>query len=158
MEKAYFPIIFDLGIKEPDDRSDEPTALACLTEQDWQMLAAKSRLVRYDMHDLILKKGEQPEAIYIIEKGHVRIERAPGDTIARRGQGSVFGEISFLESKGASASVVADEPVEVSVIDKAHVEELLESMPDFAVRFYKTLAFTLAFRLRQAAERLVELS
>jgi CRP-like cAMP-binding protein len=158
MENAYFPIIFDLGIKEPDAREDEPTALACLTDQDWQLLAEKSTLVMYDKNEIILKKGELPEAIYIIEKGHVRIERAPGNAIARRGPGAVFGEISFLESKGASASVVADGTAEVSVINKAHVEELLASMPDFAIRFYKTLAFTLAFRLRQAAERLVELS
>lgn len=158
MHNAYFPIIFDMGIKHTDVKEDEPKALACLTEQDWSMLAAHSRLVTYGNEEVIIEKGKQPEAIYIIEKGQVRIERASGGMIARRGQGSVFGEISFLESKGASASVVADGSVEVSVIDKAHVEALLESNPDFAVRFYKTLAFTLAYRLRQAADRLSQLS
>lgn len=158
MENVYFPIIFDLGTREADVESEEPTALACLTEQDWQMLAQHSRLVTYEKNDVILKKGRLPDAIYIIERGRVRIERETGAVIARRGPGAVFGEISFLESKGASASVVADETADVSVIDKAHVQELLESEPDFAIRFYKTLASTLAFRLRQAADRLVERS
>jgi CRP-like cAMP-binding protein len=53
---------------------------------------------------------------------------------------------------------LADEYAEVSVIDKAYIEELMETRPDFAIRFYKTLAVTLAYRLRQAAERLIELS
>lgn len=158
MRDAYFPMIFDLGIKESYPSSEEPTALAFLTAQDWQLLAERSRLVTYEKDEIILEKGEQPEAIYITEQGHVRIERAPGSVIARRGPGVVFGEISFLESKGASAAVVAEEYVEVSVIDKSDVEELMAIEPDFAIRFYKTLAVTLAYRLRQAAERLIELS
>jgi extracellular factor (EF) 3-hydroxypalmitic acid methyl ester biosynthesis protein len=158
MQNAYFPIIFDLGKKGPEVQADEPTALASLTPEDWKMLAESSRLVTYDKNDIILEKGQEPGAIYIIENGRVRIERDNGSVIARRGPGAVFGEISFLESKGTSANVVADESVEVSVIDKGNVEAMLESMPEFAIRFYKTLAVTLAYRLRQAAERLVELS
>jgi CRP-like cAMP-binding protein len=158
MQNAYFPIIFDLGTKEPDVQPDEPTALACLTERDWQLLSGKSNLMTYQKGDVILKKGELPEAIYIIETGQVRIERTSGEIIARRGSGAVFGEISFLEGKGTSAAVVADGTVEVSVIGKASVEELLAETPEFAIRFYKTLAFTLAYRLRQAADRLNQLS
>lgn len=158
MENAYFPIIFDLGIKQPDVAEDEPKALACLTIQDWEMLAENSRLVTFNDKEVILKQDVDPAAIYIIEKGIVRIQRAQGDLIARRGQGAVFGDISFLEGKGASADVVAEGQVEVSVIDKAHVEKLLDREKDFAIRFYKTLAFTLAYRLRQAAERLSQLS
>lgn len=158
MDKAYFPIIFDLGIKQPDIPEDEPKALACLTARDWEMLAEKSRLMTFSNNDVILEKGLPPQAIYIIEKGKVRIERAKGDVIARRGQGAVFGEMSFVEGKETSATVVADEKVEVSVIDNVHVEALLEADKEFAIRFYKTLAFTMAYRLRQAAERLSQLS
>jgi hypothetical protein len=66
--------------------------------------------------------------------------------------------MSFLENTGASASVIADEAVEVSVIDEIRVRSLLESVPGFAIRFYKTLAVNLAHRLREASERLVALS
>jgi CRP-like cAMP-binding protein len=158
MQNAYFPIIFDLGKKEPDVQPDEPTALASLTEQDWQLLAEQSQLVTYQQGDVILEKGVASDKIYIIENGQVCIERKAGDVIARRGRGAVFGEISFVEGKGTSANVVADGTVEVSVIEKAHVEAALATNPDLAIRFYKTLAITLAFRLRQAAERLNELS
>ncbi|MFZ0547744.1 MAG: cyclic nucleotide-binding domain-containing protein [Candidatus Promineifilaceae bacterium] len=158
MQNAYFPMIFDLGKQGPDVRPDEPTALAFLTEQDWQLLAGKASLATFEKDEVILEKGQLPDAIYIIEIGQVRIQRESGDTIARRGPGSVFGEVSFLEGKGASATVVADETVEVSAISRADVEALLESMPEFATRFYRTLAVTLAYRLRQAVERLKELS
>jgi len=158
MQNAHFPIIYDARIKETEDQSEEPTALACMTAQDWLWLAEEAKLVTYEKGDFILKQGEESEAIYIVEAGEVRIERQSGDLIARRGPGAVFGEISFLEGKGTSASVVADSTVDVSVIDKEDVEALLDSMPDLAVRFYKTLAFTLAYRLREAVERINEIS
>jgi CRP-like cAMP-binding protein len=158
MLHAYFPIIFDLGHQEPEAPADEPTALAFLTDQDWKLLVEKSRLVSYQKNEVILKKGARSEAIYIIERGLVRIEREPNTIIARRGPGVVFGEMSFLENTEASASVIADEAVEVSVIDEIRVRALLESVPGFAIRFYKTLAVNLAHRLRQASERLVALS
>lgn len=154
MQNAYFPIIFDLGIKEPDARPNEPTALACMTDGDWRKLAENSKLVTYEKGSRILEKGVEPNAIYIIEKGQVRIERENGELIAKRGPGAVFGEISFLEGKGTSANVVADGNTDVSVIAKEDVEAILDADADFAVRFYKTLAYTLAYRLRQAAERL----
>ena len=157
MQNAYFPIIFDLGIKEPDVRPDEPTALACMTDQDWRKMAKNSKLVTFEKGDRILEKGVEPNAIYIIEKGQVRIERENGEVIARRGPGAVFGEISFLEGKGASANVVADGSTDVSVIGRDDVQAILDEDADFAVRFYKTLAYTLAYRLRQAAERINKL-
>src|SRR5690606_3502069 len=63
--------------------------------------------------------------------------------------GDVFGEMSFLESAAASASIVAQEPCELDVIEGAFVHSLLGSVPGLAARFYQSLAVTLARRLRE---------
>jgi hypothetical protein len=46
--------------------------------------------------------------------------------------------------------VVAVEPCEVKVIDGAHVLGLIESVPGFGTRFYRSLALQSAHRLRAA--------
>ena len=66
-------------------------------------------------------------------------------------EGELFGEMSFLEEAGASASVVADDEVEVDVIPGEHVRRLLDSLPGFAARFYHSLAVTLSERLRRTS-------
>ncbi|MCI0394882.1 MAG: cyclic nucleotide-binding domain-containing protein [Chloroflexi bacterium] len=155
MIDAYFPIIFDLGLEEDAAGTvEEPKGINFLTENDWRLLLEKSHFVSYEDGQLILEKGSQRRAIFVVEKGQIQVERAPGEVIARRGQGAVFGEMSFLEGSGASASVVADGDVDVSVIAEAHLNSLLASVPGLATRFYQTLAVTLAYRLREASDRL----
>jgi extracellular factor (EF) 3-hydroxypalmitic acid methyl ester biosynthesis protein len=159
MIDAYFPIIFDFQSKKtetaaPSEPDNEPKALNFLTQEDWRLLVEKSSLESYPKGKEILAKEAQRRAIFIIEKGTVRVEREPGNVIARRGPGVVFGEMSFLENKGASAAVVADSDVDVSVIDEAYLYALLASVPGLATRFYQTLAVTLAHRLREASDQL----
>jgi CRP-like cAMP-binding protein len=153
MIDAYFPMIFDFH-SETTEPDDEPKALNFLTESDWRLLVEKAALESYRKDEEILAKGAQRRAIFIIEQGTVRVERERGNVIARRGPGVVFGEMSLLENKGASAAVVADSDVDVSVIDEAYLYSLLISAPGLATRFYQTLAVTLAYRLRQASEQL----
>src|SRR5262249_9450853 len=85
--------------------------------------------------------------------GYVRVERKDGReqgvAVARLGPGQVFGEMSFLEEAGASASVIADDVVEVDVVEGGHVQSLLTSDPGFSARFYHSLAGSMAHRLRR---------
>jgi CRP-like cAMP-binding protein len=61
-----------------------------------------------------------------------------------------FGEISFLiGGNGASAFVVAEEEVELTVIEGYYINALFNVNPQFAGRFYKYLAFLLAHRIKQ---------
>jgi CRP-like cAMP-binding protein len=66
------------------------------------------------------------------------------------GPGEVLGEMSFLEGSVTSATVVADGPVEVDVVDGARVQALLDAEPLLAAHFYQSLAVTLAERLRHS--------
>jgi extracellular factor (EF) 3-hydroxypalmitic acid methyl ester biosynthesis protein len=153
MSNAYFPIIFDFGYREPavSDESSPPASF--LTDQDWKTLLQTSRFVSYQDGDVILEKGAYQHSLFVIEKGTVRVERSPQVVLARRGQGAVFGEVSLLDHSGASASVVAEGDVDVSVLAEDSLNAQLAAAPALATRFYQTLAVTLARRLREAAER-----
>ena len=98
--------------------------------------------------------GEHSRALYLINKGQVQVEQRPGRVLAYHGSGAVFGEMSFLQGREASASVIAVDNVEVRIMHLMHVNSLINSVPGLATRFYQTLAVTLAQRLQKASELL----
>jgi extracellular factor (EF) 3-hydroxypalmitic acid methyl ester biosynthesis protein len=156
--EAYFPLIFNFGIDLiPVSREQEevvPPPPVFLTRQDWDLLFEKATVAKYRKGDLILEKGAQQRTIYVLKKGTVSVETAPGVEVGRRGEGAVFGEMSFLDNRGASASIVAQDSVDVYLLPEAQVNALLISVPGLATRFYQTLAVTLAYRLREASDML----
>jgi CRP-like cAMP-binding protein len=160
--EAYFPLIFNFGIDlipTSEESRPEPVApppAVFLTRQDWDLLFEKATVAKYRKGDVILEKGAQHRTIYVIKKGTVRVEMASGVEAGRRGEGAVFGEMSFLDNRGASASIVAQDSVDVYVLDEAFVNALLISVPGLATRFYQTLAVTLAYRLREASDLLAK--
>ena len=128
-----------------------------LTRQDTELMLEKAESLHYSRNQVILEEGSRKQAIYIIRKGIVRIERShlgQGIAIAHRKAGDLLGEVSFLDENAASASVIAEGDVEVDVIGGQDVYSLLSSVPGFSSRFYQSLSFILSQRLREASSLL----
>jgi extracellular factor (EF) 3-hydroxypalmitic acid methyl ester biosynthesis protein len=128
------------------------TGIEFLTRDDEQLLLEKSTCVTYRSGEQILEEGSRRQGIFIVRSGIVGIEVAHlgrGVAIRQLGPGAVFGEMSFLESAAASASVVAREDVTLDIIEGPYVHSLLASVPGLAARFYQSLAVMLAQRLRE---------
>jgi extracellular factor (EF) 3-hydroxypalmitic acid methyl ester biosynthesis protein len=126
-----------------------------LSDNDLQVLLARARRVSGRRGHVFLAEGAQQRNLFLIRKGYVRVERASqgqGIAVARLGPGQVFGEMSFLEETGASASVIAEEDVDVDVVEGAYVQSLLASDPGFSARFFQSLAVGMAHRLRRTTE------
>jgi CRP-like cAMP-binding protein/SAM-dependent methyltransferase len=128
--------------------------LQYLTGDDERLLLEKASDVSVAVHEVLLGEGSRRQALFLLRDGTVRVERAhlgQGVAIARLGPGSIFGEMSFLESGPASASVVAETPARVAVVEGRDVQSLIGSVPGFGTRFYQSLAVMLSGRLRDAA-------
>ena len=128
--------------------------LKYLTIEDYEVLLKKARQASYEQHDVILKEGHLSEAIYLVRKGIVRIERAATGkdvAIAFLEPGEVFGEISFLEGVPTNNSVIAQEDVEISKLDRQQLANLLGAKPGLSDRFYQSLAHNLSSRLHQTS-------
>lgn len=122
-----------------------------LDADDWDTLLFHGVHQMYEADARIIEEGHATGALYVIIGGEVRIEQPNnGDSIeiARMGAGSVFGEMSLLDMKGASANVVADGPVELVRIERSEVEQIVGEDPALGLRFYHSLAVTLSTRLR----------
>ncbi len=132
-----------------------------LNEQDWSILLQRARRLKFKKDDVLIQEGSQQKALFILRNGYVRVVRTHnGQPLAhaRLGPGQVFGEMSFLEHAGASASVIAEDDVELDEIDGAYLNSLIGSEPGFSARFYNSLAVTLSQRLRDVSLTLGELN
>ncbi len=128
--------------------------LEFLTQEDLRLIVERSRSIEYERDHLILEEGSLRQAIFIIIKGRVRVQRVHSEkeiAYVHLGPGEIFGEMSFIENLGASASVYADENVSVQYIEGRHLNSLIASVPGFGTRFYQSLAIILARRLRSTS-------
>jgi extracellular factor (EF) 3-hydroxypalmitic acid methyl ester biosynthesis protein len=127
---------------------------AFLSVEDERRLLERARPLTLSAGTTILGEGSERQAIFVLRRGAARVERAQsgrGIALARLEPGDVFGEVSFLERAAASASVVAENEVEVEVIEGDEVRDVLESDPLLAAHAYRSLALILARRLRDSA-------
>ena len=101
----------------------------------------------------ILIEGKPNGAIFVILDGEVLVSKN-GVQLAALGLGSIFGEMAFLTGEDASATVTAKTATTVLRVDHAQIAQLIEEKRDFGTRFYRSLAGTLAVRLKRTSERI----
>jgi CRP/FNR family transcriptional regulator, cyclic AMP receptor protein len=84
------------------------------------------------------------EAAYLILSGTVKIylDQADGTelTLALLGPGEIVGEMSLVERRGRSASVVTQEDCTLLVLDRQMFERCLQTMPVMAINLVRLLA------------------
>ena len=121
---------------------------------DW-MVASGTKQTCPDGTTLI-EEGKAIEVVYVVLDGHlsVRLSAIDNKAVARLGVGEVVGELSFLDSRPASATVVTDGEATVLSIPRSKLTEKLEHDPPFAARFYRALGVFLAARLRRSQQQL----
>lgn len=122
-----------------------------LRPAEWEILLNKSEQRMYKPEEVILKQGDKPSGIYIVQKGKAKVVKEQfGFTlaIAEYGPGAIFGEMSFIESEATNTAVVAEELCGVVIVGHALVQEIISQNPGFYGRFFQSLAYILSQRLR----------
>ena len=106
--------------------------------------------------DILIHRDEPVDNLYIILSGllSVRDGITNINEIAAVGPGEVVGEMSFLEARPPSVSVMAVEACEIFVISKALIEERMKMDIQFKANFYYALALFLSNRLRKTTDQL----
>jgi len=136
------------------ERSEFATAakaLPSLKQGDLQKLLAVARTETHQADDTFIRAGANSGVLYVVQRGMVRVEvdyLGHPVVLAEFGEGEVIGEMSLLDGKGASASVVAETDVEVACLDQATIATLAKSDPELGMRLYQSLAMVVAGRLR----------
>lgn len=129
-----------------------------LTAEDLKVLQDKMVIKKKKAESIIIKEGEQKLALFVLLEGLLRVEKdylgtpVPFSSIQ---EGEMFGEMSLIEHRGASGSVVCDTDCKIAVLEEAEIQYLKKTLPGFDARFYQSLAYILSVRLRQNDENLI---
>jgi CRP/FNR family transcriptional regulator, cyclic AMP receptor protein len=110
----------------------------------WEAVAARGRQVTFAPGDVLLHHGEISRHCYAIRSGDVLVTATStqGSTVvlARRGPGTVIGEIGALDGSPRSATVNARTEVTAVVLTADEFEELLRDEPELALAEIKRLS------------------
>jgi CRP-like cAMP-binding protein len=104
----------------------------------------KIELKKYRKENLIIKEGDEADALYIILSGEVKIIKDLEDDssveIARLSEGAFFGEMALLGNSQRTASVEAATELELFVMSKEMLNDIMNkysSIRETLFKFYR---------------------
>ena len=99
--------------------------------------------------------------MYIIKKGEVKACKTAPDgelfTLTIMKDGEIFGEMSFLDGRPRSATVVAVSDLETYIIDKKDFETLVDGNPRIIYKLLRNIVFTIHSIVRGMNARYMEM-
>jgi len=128
-----------------------------VAEVDLEHLVALATVRSYPKNTLIVSEGERADTLYLILSGRVKVFVGDEDgrrvVLATQRAGEYFGEMS-LDEGVRSASVMALEPCELGLLQRAHLRDFLGHHPDAALAVINNLIR----RTRSLTHRIRDLS
>ena len=129
--------------------------LGHLSDLDIEWMLNNGNKAELETGDRLICKGEPIEDLYIILSGQLSItDGASKKHIAYIGAGEIVGEMSFLESRLPSVSVIATAPSAVYKISRELITSRIENNLEFKANFYYAISLFLSNRLRQTTSQL----
>ena len=126
---------------------------AGMDQRQVDTLASLAVRKTFKTRDVVLRKGDPAQQIYIIAKGRLKTITAGGEgrqaALSIMGPGEVFGEVAALDGQPRSATITALEPCELLIIQRNDFFYFLERNPKAAIKLLEVLAG----RLRRLSER-----
>ncbi|MDX2242791.1 MAG: cyclic nucleotide-binding domain-containing protein [Leptolyngbyaceae cyanobacterium bins.302] len=109
---------------------------------------------------VLIREGQPISHLFILLEGtlSVMVEAAGGQEIASLLSGDIVGEMSFVDTRPPSATVIAKQKSLVLCVSREKLATKLDLDVGFAARFYRALAISLSTRLRVTVSRLKNLN
>jgi CRP/FNR family transcriptional regulator, cyclic AMP receptor protein len=125
--------------------------LGILTDEDVDWMSASGMSLTVPDGTVLVREGHAVDSLYLLVDGSLRVEisKPKPRVVSILGPGEIIGEISFVDSRPASATVIAESPAKILRIARETVRVKLKSDVHFAARFYRAIAVFMAHRLRR---------
>lgn len=102
--------------------------------------------------EVICRKGDPGDALYVIIKGQVKIVLPSDDgneaLIATMDEGDFFGELSLIDGEPRSATIIATQPTDTVLLRREGFQGFLQAHPEAAI----DMLHALSTRIRQSDE------
>lgn len=120
-----------------------------LSDDVLSSLAQKASTRKLSQDDVLMRKGESGDSLFLIHSGWVKIvtEDSKGDEliINKCGPGETIGEMALLDRGPRSATVISLGDAEVLEIKQDVFEQLLDQRPDIALGIIRNYSNRLRF-------------
>ena len=116
--------------------------LAGLDKRTMARLASTAKVRTYAPGEAIVHQQAPASALYVILRGHARVERGehdPPTAVGELGAGDFFGELALIEEHARSATVRATEETECALFVAWEFTALLKEHPEIAVPIMNAL-------------------
>jgi CRP-like cAMP-binding protein len=102
-------------------------------------------------NEMIFKKGEPGDSMYIIVDGKVRVH-TDERLLNYLGESDVFGEMALLDPEPRLASVTTIEPTRLFRLDQSPFYQLMAERPEVATGIIRVLTRLLRDRVRDLSQ------
>jgi len=128
--------------------------LGSLNEEDVVWFASEGKVHAIEVGDKLVDAGVPLTHFHILLEGKFGVFLGEGPAVASLGAGDVVGEMSLVEKKPPSTSVIAEQPGRYLSISLPLIHDRLQTDIAFAARLYRALTLFLSDRLRETTHRL----
>lgn len=123
-----------------------------LNEEQIAALAGNVWIEQIPGRSLIVREGDEADALYVVLAGGVNVTKADGQFLAFLGPGGFFGEMAlFMEGALRSANCESTEDTTCVVVRKDILDEFCTGRPDAGLMILRTIIGTLAERLKSTS-------
>lgn len=120
--------------------------------EDFERAGLRTIERRFKPKDTIFAPGDPDDQLYFLLSGVIRIYKIYGDykeaTIALIQDGGIFGKLNLVEGRWQDVFAEAVSDARVASVQKASIEQVVKSRPEFALKLFSSLSE----RLRQSDE------
>jgi CRP/FNR family transcriptional regulator, cyclic AMP receptor protein len=110
-----------------------------LSKRHVKKLAGLTSTVEYDAGDTVIQEGEPGDSFFVTVSGQAKV-LSGGKTLHKLIPGDHFGEISLLDGRPRSASVVAETPLSLLRLPRGSFLRLIKEDADLARALLASLA------------------
>jgi predicted RND superfamily exporter protein len=147
-----------LAVKLGKDPARTIPLFAGLRPAQARIVVLMGEIRRYQPGDLIVRRGDVGDEMYVIIQGAVDVMIGAGDErrkIAQQRRGDVFGEMGLVRQHERSADVVAAEPVELLSVNQRFLERIQLRYPRIASKVFLNLTRIVSDRLERMTDQYV---
>jgi len=117
----------------------EVPLFAQCTRRELTHVVKAGRAEYIDAGQDIMREGGPSTECYVLLAGTALAKRG-GRKVATVGPGDIVGELGMLLDQRRTATVVAQTPVEVLVLDRGSLQQLIEQIPGFGWKLLQGVA------------------
>lgn len=128
-----------------------------LSDDQLEKLYSIAEVRQFADGEPLMRQEEEDQDLFVVVEGRARILSITGETIGTVKPGMPIGEISFIDGRPRSVSVIGDGPCEAVVLPAGPLWKLLMENQDIATTALINVARVLCARLRSANRNIATL-